>query len=77
VGRVAAQAQVKTVVLSHLVPGDDPDITNDMWSEGVRERFKGRVIVGKDLMEICGWQLSDIRGLRPPNSHYSGRLRRR
>jgi ribonuclease BN (tRNA processing enzyme) len=52
VGRVAAQAQVKTVVLSHLVPGDDPDITDDMWSEGVRKHFKGPVIVGKDLMEI-------------------------
>ena len=52
VGRVAAQAQVKTVVLSHLVPGDDPDITDDMWSEGVRKHFKGQVIVGKDLMEI-------------------------
>jgi ribonuclease BN (tRNA processing enzyme) len=52
VGRVAAQAQVKTVVLSHLVPGDDPDITDDMWSEGVRKHFTGPVIVGKDLMEI-------------------------
>jgi len=52
VGRVAARAQVKTVVLSHLVPGDDPDITDDMWSEGVRKHFKGPVIVGKDLMEI-------------------------
>ena len=52
VGRVAAQAQVKTVVLSHLVPGDDPDITDDMWSEGVRKHFKGQIIVGKDLMEI-------------------------
>jgi ribonuclease BN (tRNA processing enzyme) len=52
VGRVAAQAQVKTVVLSHLVPGDDPDITDDMWSDGVRKHFKGQVIVGKDLMEI-------------------------
>jgi ribonuclease BN (tRNA processing enzyme) len=52
VSRVAAQAEVKTVVLSHLVPGDDPDITDDMWSEGVRKHFKGPVIVGKDLMEI-------------------------
>jgi ribonuclease BN (tRNA processing enzyme) len=52
VGRVAAQAQVKTVVLSHFVPGDDPEITDDMWSEGVRRHFKGQIIVGKDLMEI-------------------------
>ena len=52
VGRVAAQAQVKTLVLSHFVPGDDPDITDDMWIEGVRKHFTGQIIVGKDLMEI-------------------------
>jgi ribonuclease BN (tRNA processing enzyme) len=52
VGRVAAQAQVKTLVLSHFVPGDDPEITEDMWSEGVRKHFKGRIVVGRDLMEI-------------------------
>jgi ribonuclease BN (tRNA processing enzyme) len=52
VGRVAAQAQVKTLVLSHFVPGADPDITDEMWSEGARKHFKGRIIVGKDLMEI-------------------------
>jgi len=52
VGRVAAEAQVKTVVLTHFVPGDDPGITDEMWSEGVRKHFGGRVIVGKDLMEI-------------------------
>jgi ribonuclease BN (tRNA processing enzyme) len=52
VGRVAAEARVKTLVLSHLVPGDDPEITDEMWAEDVRKRFQGRVIVGKDLLEI-------------------------
>ena len=52
VGRIAAQAGVKTLVLSHLVPGDDPTITDEQWMEGVRKNFKGRIIVGKDLMEI-------------------------
>ena len=52
VGRIAAQAQVKTLVLSHFVPGDDPSITDEQWAEGVRKYFKGRIIVGKDLMEI-------------------------
>jgi ribonuclease BN (tRNA processing enzyme) len=52
VARVAAQAQVKTLVLSHLVPGDDPEISDEMWSEAIRKHFKGRVVVGKDLMEI-------------------------
>ena len=52
VGRIAAQAGVKTLVLSHLVPGDDATITDEQWSEGARKYFKGRIIVGKDLMEI-------------------------
>src|SRR5205085_6852766 len=52
VGRIAAQAEVKTLVLTHFVPGDDPSITDEQWSEGVRKTFKGRIIVGKDLMEL-------------------------
>ena len=52
VGRIAAQAEVKTLVLTHFVPGDDPSITDEQWSAGVRKHFNGRIIVGKDLMEI-------------------------
>jgi ribonuclease BN (tRNA processing enzyme) len=52
VGRIAAQARVKTLVLSHLVPGDDPSITDAQWTEGVRRHFNGAIVVGKDLMEI-------------------------
>jgi ribonuclease BN (tRNA processing enzyme) len=52
VGKVAAQAEVKTLVLTHFVPGDDASITDDQWTEGVRKHYKGRIIVGKDLMEI-------------------------
>ncbi len=52
VGRIAAQAEVKTLVLTHFVPGDDASITDEQWSEGVRKHFNGRIIVGKDLMEI-------------------------
>src|SRR6185503_10541605 len=47
VGRIAAQAQVKTLVLSHFVPGDDASITDEQWAEGVRKNFKGRIVVGK------------------------------
>jgi ribonuclease BN (tRNA processing enzyme) len=52
VGKIAAQAGVKTLVLSHFVPGDDASITDEQWSAGVRKNFKGKIIVGKDLMEI-------------------------
>lgn len=52
VGRIAAAAGVKTLVLSHLVPGDDTSITDAMWAEGARKHFSGRVIVGADLMAL-------------------------
>lgn len=52
VGKIAAQAEVKTLVLSHFVPGDDPSITDEQWAEGARKHFKGRIVVGKDLLEI-------------------------
>jgi len=52
VGRIAAQAGVKTLVLTHFVPGDDASITDEQWIEGVRKNFAGSIVVGKDLMEI-------------------------
>ncbi len=51
VGQVAAAAGVKTVVLTHLVPAF-PDITDAVWEAGVRRYFSGKIIVGRDLMEI-------------------------
>jgi ribonuclease BN (tRNA processing enzyme) len=51
-GHLAAEAGVKTLVLSHLVPGDDPSITDAMWTEGVRKNFSGEIVVGRDLMTI-------------------------
>jgi len=52
VGRVARDAGVGTLVLSHFVPGDDATITDEQWLEGVRKQFSGKIIVGKDLLEI-------------------------
>jgi ribonuclease BN (tRNA processing enzyme) len=51
VGKIAAAAGVKLLVLSHLVPGDS-DVTDDLWLAGVRENYSGKVIVAKDLMEL-------------------------
>jgi ribonuclease BN (tRNA processing enzyme) len=51
-GHVAAEVGVKTLVLSHFVPGDDPSITDAMWVEGVRKNFAGKIVVGRDLMTI-------------------------
>ena len=51
-GRVAAAAGVKTLVLSHLIPPDDPAITDQMWIDAARVHFRGPVVVAKDLLEI-------------------------
>lgn len=51
-GRVAQEAGVKTLVLSHFVPGGDASITDEMWAGAAAQTFKGRIVVGKDLMEI-------------------------
>lgn len=53
VGRVAAAAGVRTLVLSHFVPTEGPGAPTDaQWLAGARRHFKGEVIVGRDLMEI-------------------------
>jgi len=51
-GRIAQAAGVKTLVLSHLVPADDPQVTDRMWVEAAQSGFRGKVILGRDLLEI-------------------------
>jgi ribonuclease BN (tRNA processing enzyme) len=52
VGRVATQAGVKTLVLSHFVPGGPPIISDTQWAAAVRPHFAGKLVVGRDLMEL-------------------------
>jgi ribonuclease BN (tRNA processing enzyme) len=51
VGRVAAAAGVKRLVLSHFVPGDAEVDEAAILSE-IRGAFSGEVVFGRDLMEI-------------------------
>jgi ribonuclease BN (tRNA processing enzyme) len=51
VGRIAQEAGVKTLVLSHLIPAID-SISDDSWREPAAKYFKGEIIVGKDLMVV-------------------------
>lgn len=51
-GRTAQTAGVKTLVLSHFVPADDPQVTDEMWLEAARSHFRGNIVVGRDLLEI-------------------------
>jgi ribonuclease BN (tRNA processing enzyme) len=52
VGRVAAEAGVKLLVLSHLIPAEDPEVTEQMWLTAVAKHFKGNVVVGADLASL-------------------------
>lgn len=52
IGRIAAIAKPKLLVLSHLVPGDNDLITDEQWLEGVKKHYDGKAIVAKDLMEL-------------------------
>ena len=51
-GRIAQQSGVKTLVLSHFVPPDDPELTDAVWRGAAQRYFRGTVIVGRDLLEI-------------------------
>lgn len=51
IGRVAADARVRRLVLTHFIPGDDA-LPDEHWMAGVRG-FDGEVIVGADLMELA------------------------
>jgi len=51
VGRIAHEAGVKTLVLSHLSPGDRA-VADANWRAAAARHFKGEIIVGHDLMVI-------------------------
>ncbi len=48
VGQVAAAAEVKLLVLTHVIPGDGEKTILERASK----HFKGKVVVGKDLMRF-------------------------
>lgn len=53
IGRVAAAAGVKQLVLSHFVPSDPPGaVTDEQWLSSVKKHYRGPVLLGRDLMEI-------------------------
>jgi ribonuclease BN (tRNA processing enzyme) len=53
VGKMAAEAKVKTVVLSHLLPGGNPgELPETAYIDAVRKHFDGQVIVGRDGMRL-------------------------
>jgi len=51
VGRLAQEAGVKTLVLSHFVPDGNPEAERS-WLPLARKHFRGEIVVGRDLLEI-------------------------
>jgi ribonuclease BN (tRNA processing enzyme) len=52
VGRVAAAAGVKRLVLTRFVPSYDPTLTDEDWAAPARRHYGGEIIVGHDLLDV-------------------------
>lgn len=54
VGKIAAEANAKTLVLSHLIPSWTPqgELPEEHWATEAQAGFDGKVVVGRDLMEL-------------------------
>ena len=52
IGKMAASADVKTVVLTHLPTTADPKDEYKRFGEQVKKHFSGQVLIAKDLMEF-------------------------
>lgn len=52
-GRMAREAGVRTLVLNHLIPGGwNPQLDDEFYRREAAREFQGRIIVGRDGMEI-------------------------
>ena len=59
-GEIADAAGVKTLVLTHLIPGN----ADDDFRERAARKFKGKIVVGRDLVRI-----DPSSALRAPSPH--------
>ncbi|WP_181179643.1 MBL fold metallo-hydrolase [Mesorhizobium sp. B2-1-3A] len=55
-GRIASDAGVKRLVLNHLIPADDPEITEADWLAAVRKTWAGDLTIARDglVVELSG-----------------------
>jgi ribonuclease BN (tRNA processing enzyme) len=52
VGRVATEAGIGLLALNHLVPADDPLVTEGHWMEAVRRHYAGPLMIGHDGLTL-------------------------
>ena len=53
VGRIAAAAGIGLLALNHLVPADDPLVTEQHWVEAVRTHYAGPLVIGHDGLVLA------------------------
>jgi ribonuclease BN (tRNA processing enzyme) len=51
-GRMAAEAGVRTLVLTHLVPGALDPLPDDTYLAPARKTFRGQVVLGRDQLVL-------------------------
>lgn len=51
-GRIATAAGVKRLVLNHLIPADDPDVTPEHWRVAIAGTWNGLLDVGRDGLVV-------------------------
>ena len=51
-GRMAAEAGVRTLVLSHIIPGALDPLPDETYLAPVRKTFRGQVVVGSDQLVL-------------------------
>ena len=52
VGKMAAKAGVKTVVMTHLGPSIVPDDDYRRYADEAKKYFSGQIVIAKDLMQL-------------------------
>ena len=50
--KTATNADVKRLALSHLIPSDDPDYSEQDWQDAVASYWDGPLIIGQDGVRI-------------------------
>jgi ribonuclease BN (tRNA processing enzyme) len=51
-GRIASDAGVRRLVLNHLIPADDPTISEADWIVAVRKSWAGDLTIGRDGLVV-------------------------
>jgi ribonuclease BN (tRNA processing enzyme) len=51
-GRMAAEAGVRTLVLTHIIPGALDPLPNETYLAQVRKTFRGEIVVGRDQLVL-------------------------